>query len=313
MVSIIVPIYNADKYLLECLESIRVQTYFDIEVILVDDGSVDNSSIICRKICEKDKRFKYYYQLNQGPSVARNFGLEKVVGDYLMFADADDILCENAVEYMVGCMMEYNADLVICSFETFGTIKAETVGPKKKNKNCKTSQYISVIACDDKKIGGGFPFAKLWRVNAIKSNGHFINYDRDLKLYEDKLWVVQNAKLVNTIILIPTVVYKYRIVENSLSHKESVSRREQIVTAGKKIMEECENFCNPREFRNVQVMYGMQLMRSIYEKKKVTDQTELKYLEKLVKDIILSTNISFSSKLKYLYVYTNVKFGKWKE
>ena len=91
LVSIIVPVYNAGKYLSETLNSVE-QTYKNWECLLIDDGSTDSSKEIAKKYCKKDSRFKYYYQQNSGPSVARNLGLQKSAGDFIQFLDADDVL-----------------------------------------------------------------------------------------------------------------------------------------------------------------------------------------------------------------------------
>ena len=91
MISIIIPIFNAEKYLERMLNSIISQSYKDFEVLMVDDGSTDNSAEICKKIAESDSRFKYFYQDNKGVSCARNTGLSKASGEYIGFVDADAV------------------------------------------------------------------------------------------------------------------------------------------------------------------------------------------------------------------------------
>lgn len=91
-ISIIVPIYNVEKYIFKCLESIVNQSFTDFEVILVDDGSTDNSSIICNKFVTEDSRFKYFYKNNGGLSDARNYGLNYAKGKYVVFIDSDDFI-----------------------------------------------------------------------------------------------------------------------------------------------------------------------------------------------------------------------------
>ena len=92
MISIIVPVYNVENYLEECLESIKNQTYTDIEVILVNDGSTDGSKEICKRYCELDSRFRLINQENQGQSVARNRGVAESTGEFIVFIDSDDIV-----------------------------------------------------------------------------------------------------------------------------------------------------------------------------------------------------------------------------
>lgn len=312
LISIVIPIYNSEKYILECIESIKQQSYHQLQVILVDDGSTDNSKEICKKICAEDKRFHYFYQENQGPSAARNLGLERVTGDYLMFVDADDLLEKNAIFCMLEYMTRYKADLIVAAIETFGGKKKEKIGLDNIVDDISVSEYISEIASDDKKYGGGFTVAKLWRVNAIKENNQFIHFSHSLKLYEDKLWAIENAKRISTIVLLPTIVYQYRILENSLSHKKADWHRKQILLASKRIMESCQDFCNEKEMKKVEVMYAMQLMRGIYEKKVDVDEAVKNWIERCVFAVIYTKNISLRSKFKYIYVYIHIRLNSSK-
>ena len=95
MISIIIPAYNAEKYITETINSVLNQTYTDWELIIIDDGSTDNTAKIIKQFCEKDDRIKYYYQENGGVSSARNLGIEKAEGNIIAFLDADDIWLEN--------------------------------------------------------------------------------------------------------------------------------------------------------------------------------------------------------------------------
>ena len=90
LISIVIPVYNKEPYLADCFDSLRKQTYEDIEVIMVDDGSTDGSAAVCRKYVEMDSRFHYIYQENGGQNSARQKGAENATGEYLIFVDADD-------------------------------------------------------------------------------------------------------------------------------------------------------------------------------------------------------------------------------
>lgn len=107
MISIIIPIYNSDKYLLECLNSVINQSFLDFEVLCVNDGSTDRSKDICEQYVRKDKRFRLYNQENAGVSVARNLGIEQAQGEYLCFLDSDDVIAKdflrNLFDRMQGC------------------------------------------------------------------------------------------------------------------------------------------------------------------------------------------------------------------
>lgn len=115
LVSVIVPIYNNEKYLDKCIISIMEQTYQNLEIILINDGSTDNSINICRKYQEKDSRIIYIEQKNSGVSKARNLGLDKARGTYIAFVDSDDFVEKNYIEKMLNAVIENNADICECN------------------------------------------------------------------------------------------------------------------------------------------------------------------------------------------------------
>ena len=112
LVSIIIPVYNVEKYLSSCITSIISQTYTNLQIILVDDGTPDNSGEICDEFAKKDNRITVIHKKNGGLSSARNAGLDIATGDYIMFVDGDDFLVDNAVEILVSANEEYDADFV---------------------------------------------------------------------------------------------------------------------------------------------------------------------------------------------------------
>lgn len=114
MVSIIIPVYNVEQYLPECLSSILCQTYKDIEIILVNDGSTDRSGELCRAAAESDNRVVLIEQKNAGLSAARNAGLDRASGEYIMFVDSDDYVSPYMVETMLKSIED--ADMVMCRF-----------------------------------------------------------------------------------------------------------------------------------------------------------------------------------------------------
>ena len=120
VISIIVPVYNAEKYLHRCIDSILSQTFTDFELLLIDDGSTDSSSIICDDYLREDSRVRVFHKKNGGVSSARNMGLDNAKGKWITFVDSDDFISSNFCEILLD---NENEDLVICSFETFGNIK----------------------------------------------------------------------------------------------------------------------------------------------------------------------------------------------
>lgn len=116
MVSIIVPVYRVERYLRKCLDSLISQTYKNIEIILVDDGSPDNCPQICDEYAQSDSRIKVIHQANQGPSAARNTGISNISGDYVIFVDSDDWISQETCERAVATIKEQNVDIVFWSY-----------------------------------------------------------------------------------------------------------------------------------------------------------------------------------------------------
>ena len=116
MISVIVPVYNVEPYLRECIESILGQTYRDFELILVNDGSTDDSGTICDEYAAQDTRIRVLHQKNSGVSVARNVGLDSVQGEYITFVDSDDRVSKDYLAYLNDLIQIECADIACCDF-----------------------------------------------------------------------------------------------------------------------------------------------------------------------------------------------------
>lgn len=116
LISIIVPVYNRESVLKNCIESILNQTYNNIQIILVDDGSTDNSLSVCQSYVLKDSRVCVLHQKNSGPAIARNAGLDVAKGKYIMFVDSDDCLHQKCIEIMYNAIQQFNVSIAICEF-----------------------------------------------------------------------------------------------------------------------------------------------------------------------------------------------------
>ena len=138
LVSIIVPIFNMEKYLVDCVNSLLNQTYKNIEILLINDGSTDNSPTICDEIVDKDKRIRVFHKENGGTATARNLGIEQANGEYLTFIDPDDYLSDNTIEVCVNKIIENNLDVV-----RFNYVKEFTDYSEKK-KNTLLSESVIV-------------------------------------------------------------------------------------------------------------------------------------------------------------------------
>ena len=123
LISIIVPIYNAERFLEECLESICRQTCKDLEILLIDDGSADSSPQICERFAEKDSRVRFFQKENGGPSDTRNYGIERASGDYIMFFDSDDYAEPTLCEKLLQAIESAKADFAMCGYYNVATAR----------------------------------------------------------------------------------------------------------------------------------------------------------------------------------------------
>lgn len=168
LVSIIVPVYNTEKYLDRCIKSIISQTYKNLEIILVDDGSPDNCPHMCDEWAEKDNRIKVIHKLNDGLANARNSGIEICNGDYVMFTDSDDYIELDMVEFLMNLSVKYNADVSRCGF-----YYNYDNGNQKTDGNDYT---VKLLEKDDRIIElvttgfGGTVWNKLYKREVVKSN-----------------------------------------------------------------------------------------------------------------------------------------------
>lgn len=212
-ISIIIPIYNAEKYLENCLKSIERQTYTDIEVLLINDGSTDESEAICKAYISKDARFKYFKINNHGVGYARNLGIDKSTGEFLCFVDADDYVSERFCEVLISNMEKYNADLSVCNYIELKKIK---------DIDNKRDKEVSII-CGDEIILGlfnkyeGFLCNKMYKKSIIIDNNLRIN--EELSMCEDLVFNMEYLKNVKQVTYTKDILYGYII------HSTNASRR----------------------------------------------------------------------------------------
>ena len=119
MISVIIPVYNVEKYLSRCLDSVINQTYSNLEILLVNDGSTDSSGFICDEYAKKDSRIVVIHQENKGTSIARNRGLERAKGEFIGFVDPDDVISVHFYEILYNTLIKTNSDLILCNFQNF--------------------------------------------------------------------------------------------------------------------------------------------------------------------------------------------------
>ena len=208
VVSVIVPIYRVKEYLDDCICSIIHQTYCNLEIILVDDGSDDSCSCTCDKWAAKDNRVIVIHKHNGGLSDARNAGLGIILGEYIAFIDSDDWIDDTYIEKMTSVAHNEHADVVACAV-VYEYEKTGKSVPQSRQYFSGNSEQALTMLYDQTRIG----------VTAIKLYKRYIWSDLRFpygKLYEDLLTVNNVFDLANRIVQIPEALYHYRIRDNSI-------------------------------------------------------------------------------------------------
>ena len=217
-ISVIVPIYNVDVYLDKCIESIVNQTYKNLEIILVNDGSPDNSDIICKKWKNKDESIIYIKQKNSGVSVARNNGIKKSTGQYISFVDGDDYLELNMIEKLHNYISKCKVNIAICDYyETNNLNDIETHFFDKtkkidinKNKKMILEEIIKFL---------GVPWGKLYKRDFLVRNK--LLFKVGLKRMQDTIFNLEAFELCDEVAYLHESLYYYRIFEESACNKYS--------------------------------------------------------------------------------------------
>lgn len=193
MVSIIVPVYNTEQYLQKCIDSLLWQTYSDLEVILVDDGSTDQSGAVCDAYAAKDGRIKVVHQQNTGVSDARNAGLAIATGEYVAFVDSDDWVSKEYIEALLGALVAADADLAVCGMfavrDRLDQPTDRTDGMCVVNGNA----VYKALLCEHQV--GGYLWNKLFKRKML---GRF---DNSLHLCEDFVFCAEYARGVSRTVI----------------------------------------------------------------------------------------------------------------
>lgn len=227
MLTVIVPVYNVEGYIGRCIESIQKQTYDNIEIILVDDGSTDNSGVICDQYAQLDSRIKVFHVENGGPSKARNFGLNHANGRYIAFVDSDDYVDLNMYEELIKKLQSSKCGMVIC-----GWVKhVLDTGSKEKvivgdNIIVSSEDIKRKIMFENQEYGGGYPWNRVVDYALVKEKaGRKVYFPEDISVYEDKCWVMEVLNFIDKIYLENASFYHYVQRTESLTHRPSNQKR----------------------------------------------------------------------------------------
>ncbi len=217
-VSIIIPVYNAEKYITECFNSIQNQTYSNFEAIIINDGSTDRSLSLAEEYASLDNRFKVFSQENKGSSAARNTGLKLAEGEYLAFVDADDWLENNFLEILTGLIRENKADVAVCDFCKNGENEGKwTDGLFDKKQT--VHEYLNTRMFNR-------VMNKIYRREITLD----VSFPEGRNYMEDAVWTATIIENVHRTVRTHQALYNYRCQEKSISH---IKRKKESVLCGK--------------------------------------------------------------------------------
>ena len=209
LISIVVPVYNVERYLEQCLDSLINQTLKDIEIIIVNDGSTDGSMTILEELAAQDERIKLFSQENQGQSIARNFALQKVGGKYLYFMDSDDWVDLNFIETLTNEINKADFDVFIFGFNKVNASGAliNKILPRNESIIEKNKNFENLFECLNDGLGLAV-WDKVIKTSIIKDNE--IIFER-MKNAEDFVFTIEIFSKIQSIKIIPFSPYFYRI------------------------------------------------------------------------------------------------------
>lgn len=260
-ISVLMPVYNSEKFLLETVQAVINQSYTDWELILVDDGSTDNSKEICTKLMNDDKRIKYILQENLGVSHTRNVALENAQGKYIVFVDSDDLIHEDYLKILINSIEKNNSDISVCNFierKISNTGNIEDINREFYPKEVMEMSEMKGYIMDFGNSGLLNPlWNKIYKRQIIENNN--ITFDEKVETGEDFIFNLQYFRKTKKISFIKEKLYYYiRRNNNSITYKYI----ENMYEKGWEIHSLLESFLEDMNFYNKEnsyVLYGNHL------------------------------------------------------
>lgn len=309
-VSVIIPVYNVEKSLRRCLDSVLEQSMKEIDIILVDDGSTDLSGTICDEYEKKDSRIRVFHQKNAGASVARNTGLEQVTSEYIAFVDSDDYI---DIDYIEQLYMR-KSDLTVCGIETcdengevISKVQYESTSMNGKDK----INFLFLL----KETDFFSPVCKLFRTEIIKKNK--IQYPTAISWGEDGMFIVDYAQYISSIEITNYVGYHYIKYkkENTLSTQIREDIIEQIVCSRRYCLDKF-NFVSETDYYEIEKFINKNIeencayfVRQLIGKKSIGFRKKTKLLKKFMMNGYVFNSINNNK----LYPSVMKRCFRWKK
>ena len=314
MVSVIIPVYNVEKYLENCLNSIINQTYKDIEIILIDDGSTDSSGDICDVYAAKDQRIKVIHKENGGVSSARNIGLSLATGEYIGFVDSDDYIHKDYFEILLRGISKINCDLSICSMKTFegySNINDEMLQFTEDDFQIFDKDQTFGELLNNKKIYG-YLWNKLFKKELIIEH-----FNEEIHFAEDFLFCSEYVKNIKGAIFIDCPVYYYRqnrigSISSGILHYDD--KKFSLLLAQTEIIKIYED--NARQhlftFYNIILDNALNLLGK-YKYNKIRNNEQLNIIKKSIEKYykVCIKKFNFSKRVRY-FIRKNFTYAYFK-
>lgn len=300
LISIIIPAYNAEKYIERCLKSVINQTYKTLEILVIDDGSSDGTGKICDEFAKRDSRLIIIHKENEGVSKARNDGLKVATGEYVLFVDSDDWLENDMCELMLKKAQNDNLDIVVCEYKNYyeNSKEFECISLK----NYENLSFLDVIS-DEKTQYGGFPWNKLIKKSIIE-----FKFNESVHFYENLLFFLMNSQKQIKYGVVHNKLYNYCINDTSAVHSKKYSiKRLTILDAMNLVIP----MVSQKLIDNYKYVYLNSYYNNYYGMKmqKLNKDVLKKYVKNIsvyYKDLMNSQNISTGKKIKILIIH---RFG----
>lgn len=329
LISIVVPVYNVEKYLKRCLDSLINQTYENIEIILVNDGSTDDSLEICKEYSKNDKRIKIVSKKNEGLGMARNTGIDNASGQYICFFDSDDFVEINAIEKLHDVIIKERPQIVCFGFKKLrsnGEIINTYIPDANKMNFCGEeviNEFLPELISENPNTGRSWgltmsAWASIYSMDLVKDSGWRFVSERDI-ISEDIYSLLLLYKNVNKVSILSEALYFYCINPSSLTHTYRKDRYEKIEYFYRMCQTVCKELQYP-EFIKRRIIYPY-LGNTIDALKQIIGSNEkfkdkLINLKKIVKDktlqevLITSKNNkwNFSKKILFLAIRYKMTF-----
>lgn len=308
LISIIVPVYKVEQYLERCIESIINQTYKNLEIILVDDGSPDSCGIICDEYSKKDKRIKVIHKENGGLSDARNKGIENATGKYITFIDSDDYIDENYTSILYEVISKNNADMAISSHKVLyenGTIIEKATG---EQSILNSKEVLNRILYDD-----GIDlsaWAKLYKTDLFKN----VRYPKG-RVFEDAATTYKLVDLSKKIAIASFSTYNYIIRKDSISNVTFSTKKMDLILSTREMSEYIKSkYYDLEKAANRRLMYAYLSTLSQLAMSDISFPKEekeiMRYIRKNGNKVLLDKKTPLRDKIAILSTKLGFKFYK---